>query len=297
MPEAPMMQEAIEKAAVLIEAHQYIRQFEKKTVVVKVGGSIMDDPEQLYSMLKDVCFLDAVGIRPVIVHGGGKSINQAMAAEGLAAQFVQGRRYTDDRTLTIAEHVLVNDVNKNIVDYINQQEHKAMGLHSLASCVIFGKRLFLKGEENRQIDVGMVGEVEVVNTALINALLEADYIPVIAPIARDRAGGKLNINADSAAGVVAAQLKAEKLVLVSDTPGIRTGATADTFVSHLKKSDIDGLIEKGVIDGGMLPKVEACFTALEGGVNKTHIIDGRIPHSLLLEIFSTAGIGTEIVLQ
>ncbi len=291
------MQEAIQKAAVLIEAHQYIRQFEKKTVVVKVGGSIMDDPDQLTNMLRDICFLDAVGIRPVIVHGGGKSINNAMAAEGLQAQFVQGRRYTDDRTLAIAEHVLVNDVNKTIVSYINSLEHKAMGLNSLASCVIFGKRLFLKGEEGRQVDVGLVGELTEVNVPLLNALLEADYIPVIAPIARDRSGGKLNVNADSAAGVIAAQLKAEKLVLVSDTPGIRTGATADTFVSHLTKAGIEELIGKGVIDGGMLPKVEACFTALEGGVSKTHIIDGRIPHSLLLEIFSTAGIGTEIVLK
>lgn len=292
----PTMQEAINKAAVLIEAHQYIRQFEKKTVVVKVGGSIMDDPEQLRSMLHDVAFLDAVGIRPVIVHGGGKSINQAMAAEGLQAQFVQGRRYTDERTITIAEHVLVNDVNRTIVDYINGLEHKAMGLHSLASCVIFGKRLFLTGDGGRKIDVGLVGEVEAVNVALLNALLEADYIPVIAPIARDRSGGKLNINADSAAGVVAAQLKAEKLVLVSDTPGIRTGPEKDSFASHLRKTDIESLIQTGVIDGGMLPKVEACFIALGAGVNKTHIIDGRVPHSLLLEIFSKEGIGTEIVL-
>ncbi|MBI1375445.1 MAG: acetylglutamate kinase [Phycisphaera sp.] len=291
------MQEAIEKARVLIEAHEYIRQFENKVIVVKVGGSIMDDPNRLTALLRDVCFLDAVNIRPVLVHGGGKSISQAMAAEGLEAQFVQGRRYTDERTLTIAEHVLVNEVNKFIVDTINQFEHKAMGLHSLASCVIFGKRLYLKGEEGRKIDVGYVGEVETVNTELLKAMVESDYIPVIAPIARDRSGGKLNVNADSAAGEVAAALKAEKLVLVSDTHGIRTGATDDTLASHLTKSQIEKLVDGGVISEGMLPKVEACFTSLAAGVHKTHIIDGRIPHSLLLEIFSAAGIGTEIVMD
>jgi acetylglutamate kinase len=292
-----MMQEAIHKADVLIEAHQYIRQFENAIVVVKVGGSIMDDPEALKGLLKDICFMDAVGMRPVIVHGGGKAINQAMAAEGLEAQFVQGRRYTDDRTLTIAEHVLVNDVNKFIVEQINAFEHKGMGLHSLASCAIFAKRMYLRGEGDRKIDIGFVGEVTEVNVGLIKALVEAEYIPVIAPIARDQAGGKLNVNADSAAGQVAAALKAEKLVLVSDTHGIRTGATEDTLVSHLTQQQIQKLIDDGIISAGMLPKVDAALTALTGGVKKVHIVDGRIPHSLLLEIFSREGIGTEIVID
>lgn len=292
-----MMQEAIHKADVLIEAHQYIRQFENAIVVVKVGGSIMDDPEALKGLLKDICFMDAVGMRPVIVHGGGKAINQAMAAEGLEAQFVQGRRYTDDRTLTIAEHVLVNDVNKFIVEQINAFEHKGMGLHSLASCAIFARRMYLRGESDRKIDIGFVGEVTEVNVGLIKALVEAEYIPVIAPIARDPAGGKLNVNADSAAGQVAAALKAEKLVLVSDTHGIRTGATEDTLVSHLTRQQIQTLIDDGTISAGMLPKVDAALTALTGGVKKVHIVDGRIPHSLLLEIFSREGIGTEIVIE
>ena len=291
------MKEAIQKAAVLIEAHQYIRQFEDKIVVVKVGGSIMDDEAQLTGLIRDVCFMDAVGMHPVIVHGGGKAINQAMTAEGLEAQFVQGRRYTDERTLTIAEHVLVNNVNRFIVDQINAFEHKAMPLHSLASCVVFARRLFLEGEESRKIDIGFVGDVEWVNAELIQAVVRAGFVPVIAPIARDRSGGKLNCNADTAAGKIAGALKAEKLVLISDTHGIRTGATDDTLASHLTKADIERLIDAGVISSGMLPKVEACFAALEGGVNKTHIIDGRIPHSILLEIFSTAGIGTEIVLK
>ena len=291
------MKEAIEKAAVLIEAHEYIRQFEDKVVVVKVGGSIMDDPQQLTGLIRDVCFMDAVGMHPVIVHGGGKAINQAMAAEGLEAQFVQGRRYTDERTLAIAEHVLVSQVNKFICDQINAFEHKSMPLHSLGTCVLFAKRLFLDGQEGRKIDVGFVGDVEAVNAELVHAICRAGYIPVIGPVALDRSGGKLNCNADTAAGEVAGALKAEKLVLISDTHGIRTGQTDDTLVSHLTKADIERLVDQGVITAGMLPKVEACFTALGGGVNKTHIIDGRIPHSILLEIFSKAGIGTEIVLR
>lgn len=291
------MEQAIQKARVLIEAHEYIRQFEGKSIVVKVGGSIMDDPAGLKRLLKDICFMDAVGMRPLIVHGGGKAISHAMAAEGLEAQFVQGRRYTDERTLTIAEHVLVNQVNRFIVDEINRFDHRAMGLHSLASCVIFARRAYLPGEQGRRIDLGYVGEVEGVNAELINALIGAEIIPVIAPIARDQAGEKLNINADSAAGVVAGAIGAEKLVLVSDTHGIRTGESDDSFASHLSKAEIETLIQQKVIAEGMLPKVDACFTALEGGVSKTHIIDGRIPHSLLLEIFSRTGIGTEIVIE
>lgn len=291
------MEEAIRKATVLIEAHQYIRKFAGRVVVVKVGGSIMDDPKRLGSLMKDICFLDTVGIRPVLVHGGGKRISEAMAAEGLEAQFVQGRRYTDERTLTIAEHVLVNEINKFIVGRIDDHDHYGMGLHSLGSCVLFGKRLYLKGEEGRQVDIGLVGEVERVNAKLLEALVDAGTVPVIAPIARDGAGGKLNVNADSAAGMVAAEMKAEKLVLVSDTHGIRTGEGDETLASHLTKGEIEALVDQGVVGSGMLPKVESCFCALEGGVKKTHIIDGRIPHALLLEIFSREGVGTEIVLK
>ncbi|HEX7008975.1 MAG TPA: acetylglutamate kinase [Phycisphaeraceae bacterium] len=296
MPSQTVNQDAIQKAAALVEAHQYIRRFEGKTVVVKVGGSIMDEPQTLASLIQDVCFMDAVGMRPIIVHGGGKSITEAMKKAGLEAQFVQGRRYTDERTLAIAEHVLVREINDGIVDQIRKLEHQAMGLHSLASCVIFAKRLFLTGEEGRRIDIGLVGEVDWVNADLLKVLLEAQYIPVIAPIARDPAGGKLNVNADSVAGHVAAAVKAEKLVLVSDTHGVRTSEDVNDLVSHLTKPQIEDLIQRGVITAGMLPKVEASLTALEAGVSKCHIIDGRIPHSLLLEVYTDQGIGTEIVL-
>ena len=233
----------------------------------------------------------------MLIHGGGKRISEVMAAEGLEAQFVQGRRYTDQRTLTLAEHVLVNEVNRFIVEHIAEHGQGAMGLHSLESCALFARRLYLSGEDDRRIDVGYVGEVERVNAELLHALVRSDYIPVIAPIARDSAGGKLNVNADSAAGQVAAAMASEKLVLLSDTHGIRTGTDEGSLASHLTKSEIETLIDRGVIAEGMLPKVDACFTALEAGVNKTHVIDGRIPHSLLLEIFSREGIGTEIVLD
>ncbi len=290
------MQDAIHKAAALVEAHRYIRDFAGKAVVVKVGGSIMDEPATLSKLVQDVCFMHAVGMRPVVVHGGGKAISAAMEKAGLEAQFVQGRRYTDERTLAIAEHVLVNEINRAIVDTMNDAGTPGMGLHSLASCVVFGKRLRLTGEEGRQIDIGMVGQVEMVNAELLNAVMAQGIVPVIAPIARDPAGGKLNINADSVAGHVAAALRAEKLVVVSDTHGIRLSEDVNDLASHLDRDQINGLIDNGVISAGMLPKVESAMTALRGGVKKAHIIDGRIPHSLLLEVYTKEGIGTEIVL-
>ena len=236
-------------------------------------------------------------MQPVLVHGGGKAINEAMEKAGLEPQWVQGRRYTDERTLAIAEHVLCNQINKFIVNFVQAQGCEAMGLHSLTSNVLFAEKAYLSGPDGRRIDLGMVGEVKSVNARLLQLLVQADSIPCIATIARDEAGGRLNVNADTAAGAVAAAMKAEKLVVVSDTHGIRTDPKdPDTRVGHLTVDQIDEMVKSGVISAGMLPKVEACITALRGGVTKAHIIDGRIPHSLLLEIYTEAGIGTEIVL-
>jgi acetylglutamate kinase len=262
----------------------------------------MDEPATLKSLLQDVCFMHAVGMRPIVVHGGGRSITEAMQRDGLEAQFVQGRRYTDERTLAIAEDVLVNQINAQIVQCIRQFDHRAMGLHSLSSCVVFATRLFLQpegeaaGDSRRRIDTGLVGQVQRVNAELLGALTQGGLIPVIAPIARDPGGGKLNVNADSVAGHVAASVEAEKLVLVSDTHGIRTSQDASSFATHVTKAQIEDLVSSGIISAGMLPKVEAALVALEGGVNKVHIIDGRIPHSLMLEVYTAEGIGTEIVL-
>ena len=221
---------------------------------------------------------------------------EAMREAGLEARFVQGRRYTDERTLAIAEDVLVNQVNRQITESITSLGHEAMGLHSLSSCAVFAERLCFDGQKGRKTDIGFVGKVVRVNASLLHTVSQAGCIPVIAPIARDVAGGKLNVNADSVAGHVAAAVRAEKLVLVSDTHGIRKSADADDLASHLTKEQIEDLVDSGVITAGMLPKVQASFMALSAGVNKTHIIDGRIPHSLLLEVYTKKGIGTEIVL-
>jgi len=289
--------EATEKAKALAEALGYIQRFHNKVVVVKVGGSIMDDEKALSNLLSDIVFMNYVGMQPVLVHGGGKAINQAMETAGLVPQMVMGRRYTDERTLAIAEHVLCNQVNKFIVNFIQAQGCEAMGLHSLSSNVLLAEKTFLQGPEGRRIDLGLVGEVTNVNARLLQLLVQADSIPCIATIARDTAGSRLNVNADTAAGAVAAAMKAEKLVVVSDTHGIRTDPKdPDSLVRHLTVSQIDEMVKSGAIGSGMLPKVEACVTALRAGVTKTHIIDGRIPHALLLEIYTEAGIGTEIVL-
>lgn len=288
---------AIGKADALVEALSYIQRFNHKVVVVKVGGSIMDDEAALSNLLTDIVFMNYVGMQPILVHGGGKAINDAMHKAGLEPQMVQGRRYTDERTLAIAEHVLCDQINRFIVNFIQAQGCEAMGLHSLSSNVLFAEKTYLSGPDGRRIDLGLVGEVKNVNARLLQLLVQADSIPCIATIARDEAGGRLNVNADTAAGAVAAAMKAEKLVVVSDTHGIRTRPDDPTsLVTHLTVAQIDELVQSGAITAGMLPKVEACVAALRGGANKTHIIDGRIPHALLLEIYTVAGIGTEIVL-
>jgi len=288
---------AIDKASALVEALGYIQRFHKKVIVVKVGGSIMDDEQALTNLLNDIVFMDYVGMQPILVHGGGKAINDRMAKAGLQPQMVMGRRYTDERTLAIAEQVLCNEINSFIVNFIQAQGCEAMGLHSLSSVVLFAEKTFLQGPDNRRIDLGLVGEMKSVNARLLQLLVQADSIPCIATIARDAAGNKLNVNADTAAGAVAAAMKAEKLVVVSDTHGIRSNPQDPaSLVRHLTVGQIDDMVKSGAIGSGMLPKVEACVSALRAGVNKTHIIDGRIPHALLLEIYTEAGIGTEIVL-
>ena len=289
------MDEAITKAKALIEALGYIRQFNGKIVVVKLGGSLMETDHQQRQLLNDVVFMATVGMRPILVHGGGKSINAAMSKAGIEPQFVHGRRYTDERTLAIAEHVLVNNINKTIVETINSLGGNAMGMHSLSSCVLFAEQLQLDGPNGRKLDVGKVGSVTDVNAELLKVLCEAGTVPVIAPIARDRAGGKLNVNADTVAGKVAAAVQAEKLVMMSDTHGIFADMDdPKSQLSRLSRKEVEKLIKDGIISGGMLPKVEACLEAIHNGVGKAHIIDGGILHSLLLEIYTDKGIGTLI---
>lgn len=274
---------------------EYIRLFRGKIVVVKLGGSVLDDLDLQKKLLKDVVFMATVGIHPVLVHGGGKAITRAMNESGLEPQWVNGRRYTDERIMAIVEHTLINDINTPICETIKQLGCNAMGLHSLSSCVLFGEPLRLVDSAGKKIDLGLVGEVKSVNGQLLKTICASGTIPVIAPIAIDRAGGKLNINADTAAGKVASAVEAEKIVSVSDTHGIRTDVNdPETRISSATEAEIKKMIETGVITAGMLPKVEACIVALEGGVGKAHIIDGRIEHSLLLEIYTEEGIGTQI---
>jgi len=290
------VQEAITKASALIEAMEYIRRFAGRTVVVKLGGSVLNDPALQKKLLTDIAFMATVGIRPVIVHGGGKAITQAMNQAGLQPQWVHGQRYTDQPTLAIVEHTLVKKVNQPLCDTLTDLGCDAMGLHSLSSCVLTAELLRPTGQDGRKIDLGLVGTVTSVNAHLINTLCVAGTIPVIAPIARDKTGGKLNVNADTVTGRVAAALKADKLVVVSDTHGIKADPKdPSSLLSTANEEQIKDMIQKAVITEGMLPKVAACLEALDGGVQKAHIIDGRIPHSLLLEIYTDKGIGTQIV--
>jgi acetylglutamate kinase len=290
------MEQAIEKADALIEAMGYIRRFRDRIVVVKLGGSILDDMELQHKLLLDIVFMATVGMRPILVHGGGKAITQAMNEAGLEPQWVQGRRYTDERTLAIAEHILVHKINTPICNTIRSLGCRAMGLHSLGSCVVFAEPLRLENGDGRKIDLGLVGKVTDVNAELLSMLCQAEVIPVIAPIAMSRTGVKLNANADSVAGKIAAAVKAEKLVVLSDTHGIRTNKDdPNSCISTLTEKEIAQMIADGTITSGMLPKVEACLTAIEGGTKKAHIINGRFEHSLLLEIYTDKGVGTQIV--
>jgi acetylglutamate kinase len=290
------VKKAIEKAKALVEAMEYIRLFRDKIVVVKLGGSVIDEPQQQKKMLTDVVFMATVGIRPVLVHGGGKAITKAMNESGLEPQWINGRRYTDEHTMAIVEHTLIHDINASICEMIKQLGCDAMGLHSLSSCVLSAEPLRMTDSQGRKIDLGLVGEVKTVNGQLLKTLCASGTIPVIAPVAIDRSGGKLNVNADSAAGKVAVAVEAEKFVSVSDTNGILKDVNdPESNISSATEEEIKRMIASGIITEGMLPKVEACLIALDGGVKKAHIIDGRIQHSLLLEIYTEEGVGTQII--
>lgn len=289
------MEQAIVKAAALIEAMEYFRTFKGKIVVVKLGGSILDDAELQKKLLTDIVFMSIVGIQPILVHGGGKAITAAMNEAGLEPVWIQGRRYTDERTLAIAEHTLLKSVNQPICTILKDMGVKAMGLHSLSSCAVFAEPLRLESEDGRKIDLGLVGKVSSINGDLLTTLCASGTIPVIAPVARSRSGGKLNVNADCIAGYVAAAVKAEKLVILSDTHGIRRDIDdPESWISSVSEEEIEAMVKDGTISTGMMPKVDACVNALDGGVGKAHIIDGRISHSLLLEIYTDKGIGTQI---
>lgn len=299
------MQDAIEKADVLIEAMGWIREFRDKITVIKLGGSVMEDPEALRHLLIDIVFMETVGMKPIVVHGGGAAISRAMAEANIEPRFIQGRRYTDEATLAIVERVLAGEVNEHIATRIEEFGGRAMPLNfsGTNNNVLFGEKLQLDGENGEAIDLGSVGHVTRVDRMALDNLTYANQVPVIPSMcetepAERTTAERFNVNADTAATAVAQAVGAEKLVFLSDVNGVRRDKDdPDSLINSLTASEARQLIADGSIDAGMIPKVEACLETLSKGVGKIHIIDGRLRHSLLLEIFTNRGVGTQIIAE
>lgn len=291
---AAPMEKLVEKAATLMEALPYIRAFWGKTFVIKYGGAAMEAPHLTEGFALDVILLRYVGMNPVIVHGGGPQIDAMMKRLGLVPRRVGGMRVTDPETMAIVEMVLVGRINKELVALINHHGGRAVGLSGKDAALIRARRLAHRTPDGDEVDIGLVGEVEAVDPEPIRLLEEHGFIPVIAPVGVGPAGEGYNINADLVAGEVAAALRAEKLIHLTDVPGILD--EQGRLRSTLSGQEAERLMKAGVIEGGMLPKVESALRALQGGATKAHIIDGRQPHAILLELFTREGIGTEIVL-
>jgi len=291
------MEEIISKAATLLEALPYMQRFRGEIFVIKYGGSFMDssDPEVRHRVARDIVFLEAVGINPVVVHGGGKAISRALESAGVSAQFVQGHRVTDAASADVVDRVLSRQINPEIVKAIQDFGGKARGF---AGSDIFRCRKFSPQDESgRPVDVGFVGEVYDVNIDPLRECIRRNVTPVISPTARGFGGKIYNCNADIAAAKTAIALKARRLVFMSDVPGLLRNPKDDaTLVSHLSVNDVPALKKAGIVSEGMIPKVDSAITAIESGVEKVQFVDGRIPHSILLEIFTDAGVGTEVVL-
>jgi acetylglutamate kinase len=288
------MNRLIEKAGVLMEALPYIRAFSGKTLVIKYGGSAMEAPQLSEGFARDVILLKYVGMNPVIVHGGGPQIDAVMKRLGKTPRRVAGMRVTDEETMEIVEMVLVGRINKEIVGLLNHQGGRAVGLSGRDGTLIRARKRTHRTEAGEEVDLGLVGDVTAIDPEPIRLLDEHGFIPVIAPVGVGPGGEALNINADLVAGEVAAALQAEKLIHLTDVEGIK-GPGGD-LISTLSQAEARRLVQSGVIEGGMLPKVESALRALAAGTAKAHILDGRVPHAILLEIFTREGIGTEIVL-
>jgi acetylglutamate kinase len=291
------MENPLDKAKVLVEALPYIRRFYDKTIVIKYGGSAMEEQGLKRSFALDVVLLKYIGLNPVVVHGGGPQIGDVLTKMGKKSQFIEGMRVTDGETMDVVEMVLVGKVNKELVTLINQQGGKAVGLSGKDGRLIIAKKLKLtksrgQGEIPEVIDIGMVGEVKTINPGVIEALEKENFIPVIAPVGVGEEGETYNINADLVAGKVASALKAEKLILLTDVEGVMDEKRR--LIPTLDAKQAKRLMAQKVISSGMIPKVNCCLEALEEGVTKTHIIDGRVEHAIVLEIFTDVGIGTQI---
>ena len=279
-----------EKADVLIEALPYIQRFNRKIIVVKYGGSAMENPELQKSVIEDVVLLKLVGFKPIIVHGGGKEISRWIKKVGMQPEFVNGLRVTDEATMEIAEMVL-NKVNKNLVRMIEELGVHAVGISGKDGGLLKAKKKYSEGR-----DIGYVGDVETVDTGILQDLLDDDFLPVVCPVGMDEHYNTFNINADDAACAIAKAIKADMLVFLSDVWGVcRNPEDAHSLISELTISEAKDMIADGTISGGMLPKIESCIDAIDNGVNRVHILNGKIPRCLLLEIFSNKGIGTAVM--
>jgi len=288
------MEALIKKAEILIEALPYIQKLNGKTIVIKYGGNAMINDELKNSVMEDITLLKYVGMNPVVVHGGGPDITRALEKLDIKSEFVDGLRVTDAATMEVAQMVLVGKTNKEIVSLLNQKGGKAIGLcgvdGNLIECEQY--KTVISGIER---DLGYVGKVTHINSRVLELIAGDEYIPVVAPIGVGKDGKSYNINADTVAGEIASALKAEKLILLTDVEGVRTSSDNSDIIHALTAKEVYGLIDKKIINGGMIPKVLSCLEALENGVGRTHIIDGRIPHCILLEIFTYKGIGTMIM--
>ncbi len=292
-----MTDEYIKKAEVLLEALPYMKRFQGQTVVIKYGGAVQLEPQLKAAFARDITMLQYLGINPVVVHGGGPQIGKVLAQMDIPTRFVAGQRVTDERTMDVVEMVLAGKVNKEIVSLINTAGGSAVGLSGKDGRLLLARKLkFYQPREDEPpeiIDIGLVGEVVAVNTALIRTLQQQHFIPVIAPVGVGDAGETYNINADTVAGAVAKAMKAAKLILLTDVAGVLD--ENQHLVSSLDRDRALVMMDKGTITGGMIPKISCCLDAITGGVGKAHILDGRTLHSVLLEIFTDTGIGTEIV--
>ncbi len=277
------------QAETLIQALPYIQKWRGAIFVIKYGGAAMVDDQLALSVMQDVVLMHCVGIQPVVVHGGGPEVSEAMKRLGKQPTFVQGLRVTDAETMEIVEMVLTGKTNRRLVAAIHQQGGQAVGVSGKDGNLLMARKL--EGE----LDLGFVGEVEQVNPAVLHALLQAGYIPVVSPIGVGRDGASYNLNADHVAGVLAAALGATKLLLLTDVPGVLSDPeNPDSLISELNREQVQRMLEAGRISGGMIPKLQACLVALEGGVPRAHILDGRTPHALLIEVFTDTGIGTMV---
>lgn len=287
------MEQVIGKANVLIEALPYIQKFNGKTVVIKYGGNAMINEELKNRVMEDITLLKYIGINPVVVHGGGPDISAALTRFGIQSEFINGLRVTDEETMRVAQMVLIGKTNKEIVSLLGTKGGKGLGISGIDGRLIECKKCYAE-VDGKQTDIGFVGDIVSVNGRMLADLTRQDYIPVVAPIGVDEDGNSYNINADTVAGAVAEALEAEKLILLTDTEGIKDSADSETFYSVLSRKEIYRMIDEGKIVGGMIPKVKGGIAAIEAGVNSVHILDGRVPHCLLLEIFTDHGIGTMI---